>query len=213
MECPLCSGCAVPFFNSKTMAYLQCTRCHGVFVHPDNLPSPAHEQTRYLEHNNDVADPGYQAFVTPLVQAVLGDCPPGSEGLDYGAGTGPVASHLLTDAGMSMTLYDPFFWAHPDVLNRTYDFIICCEVMEHFHRPREEFLRLRSLLRPGGTLYCMTDLYREELHFKSWYYKDDPTHVFFYHLDSLTWIREHLHFRSLNLNGRLVRLGTMDPQT
>ncbi|WP_050855571.1 methyltransferase domain-containing protein [Gillisia limnaea] len=66
--------------------------------------------------------------------------------MDYGCGTGPVATAELVKHSYKVNLYDPYFENHPEVFEETYDFIICCEVMEHFHNPFEEFNRLFKLL-------------------------------------------------------------------
>ena len=66
--------------------------------------------------------------------------------------------------------------------------------MEHFHKPDEEFLILKGLLKPGGSLLCKTDLHHPEINFEKWYYKNDPTHVFIYTKDSCHWIAKHFGF-------------------
>ena len=167
--------------------------------------SPAEERARYEQHENCVDDPGYQRFVSPITDAIQEQFTPEAKGLDFGAGTGPVITKLLQDAGYSLLLYDPFFWNNPQVLQARYDFIACCEVMEHFQDPLREFRLLRSLLKPGGVLYCMTKIYSEDIDFMKWHYKNDPTHVFFYHQNTLRWIRAHLHFSRLVTSGNLIR--------
>jgi len=171
---------------------------------PNFYLSPAAEKERYDQHNNDPADPGYRRFVSPLVERVKAAYGTGAAGLDYGAGSGPVISAMLKEAGYRPVLYDPFYWNEPNLLKDHYDFIVCCEVIEHFHRPFDEFKRLRSLLNPGGAIFCMTEVFSDTVDFLNWRYKNDPTHVFFYHQDSLAWIRDNLDFSSLEISGRLI---------
>ncbi|MBS3808501.1 MAG: methyltransferase domain-containing protein, partial [Bacteroidales bacterium] len=79
------------------------------------------------------------------------------------------------------------------------------EVAEHFHHPRKEFNRLRNLLKPGGRLYCMTEIYQPDIPFQSWNYKNDETHVIFYHRKALEWIARHLSFSNLIIhNDQLI---------
>lgn len=52
----------------------------------------------------------------------------------------------------------PNFDNRPEVLADTYDDIASCEVVEHFHQPGLELLKLRSLLKPKGKLFVMTVL-------------------------------------------------------
>lgn len=76
--------------------------------------------------------------------------------------------------------------------------------MEHFFRPDKEFVLLKSLLNPGGKLYCMTDVYRNQLAFSDWYYKNDPTHVFIYTEKTLEFIKNEFGFKNLFIQNRLI---------
>jgi len=100
-----------------------------------------------MTHNNDVNDSGYHKFVSPIVNAVLNDFLPEHKGLDFGAGTGPVISKLLTDRNYQIKQYDPYFFNLPELLQKKYDYIVCCEVIEHFYDPDKEFQLLKSLLK------------------------------------------------------------------
>jgi len=167
-------------------------------------PDSNSEKLRYEEHINDVEDKGYQKFVSPITSAILKDFLRTDKGLDFGAGTGPVISKVLTDNEFSIVQYDPFFHNNPNLLNAKYNYIACCEVMEHFYRPKKEFKLLRNLLQPSGKLYCMTDLYDESIDFHKWYYKNDQTHVFIYHKNSIDWIQKEIGFSDVLINGRLI---------
>jgi SAM-dependent methyltransferase len=153
-----------------------------------------------------VADIGYQEFVKPLITKVCEDFEGSARGLDYGAGTGPVAAMLLEAAGYTMKLYDPFFHNHPEVLKETYNFAICCEVIEHFHQPLKEFRALHTYLLPGGVLYCMTDLIDNQREFEQWHYKNDPTHVVFYSEKTLLWIAREIGFSCCEITERVIKL-------
>jgi len=87
---------------------------------------------------------------------------------------------MLREAGHEVALYDPFFHREPKLLDIQYDFITCTEVIEHFHRPAEEFAKLDAMLRPGGLLGLMTRFQTDDTRFASWHYRRDPTHVVFY---------------------------------
>ncbi|WP_245830827.1 class I SAM-dependent methyltransferase [Marivirga sericea] len=170
------------------------------------LPNDAIEADRYKAHNNDVTDPNYQKFVSPITDAIDKNFSKDQKGLDFGSGTGPVITKVLKEKGYTLETYDPFFDNRPEVLKETYDFIACCEVVEHFHTPDLEFQRLRSLLKPGGKLYIMTNLFSEKTPFDSWYYKNDMTHVFFYHQFTFDWIKKSFLFKSLEFEERLTTL-------
>lgn len=205
MHCILCKSEAVTnYFNNPSHTFLKCSNCGSVFRNPSTFLSAEEEKSRYLNHNNDVNDPNYQKFVSPIVESVLNDFKAPASGLDFGAGTGPVIARLLRERRYHISLYDPFF--HPDtsVFSDRYDFIVCCEVIEHFHHPLNEFQRLRKLLKKGGKLYCMTDPLDANLDFAAWYYKEDPTHVIFFMQENIHWIARNVGFTEAVQEGRLI---------
>ena len=126
------------------------------------------------------------------------------QGLDYGAGTGPVVSVMLQEKGYQIAQYDPFFYNNQGLLTNKYDYIVACEVIEHFHHPYKEFKLLKSLLEETGELFCVTNLYNPGIDFGSWYYKNDITHVFIYQKDTLDWIKDNIGFSQVKINNRLI---------
>jgi SAM-dependent methyltransferase len=199
--CPLCFGNAIEFFAPK---YFECSSCAGVFCAPEYLPNANSEKQRYELHENDIQDAGYNAFVAPLVNAVIQHQQPMQSALDFGAGPSSAVAHNLQKCNFNIALYDPFFHNQPELLQLQYDFIICCEVIEHFHKPNESFEILRGCLQRGGRLYCMTHILTTEVDFEKWYYKNDFTHVFFYRPETLQWIKQHFNFKSLTIANRLI---------
>lgn len=204
LNCPLCHNTTSEFFSTIKKKYRICSNCEGISLENRFMPTSTEEKERYLEHNNDVNDKRYQQFVSPITQAVQRDFTPAHSGLDFGAGTGPVIAKVLRDNHFKVETYDPFFHNNPALLQQKYDYIACCEVMEHFHRPDTEFKLLRSLLKPDGKLFCMTKIYQNNTDFKRWYYKDDPTHVFFYSEKSLHYIKATFGFTDLEISGDLI---------
>ena len=204
IDCILCREKTYYFYRFTEKDYYRCSGCRSIMMDPfDYLPA-AEEKKRYDQHKNDVNDPGYREFARPLVEKVLQKFTPGAVGLDYGAGPGPVSAVLLQGRGFKIALYDPFYWNDREVLDEQYEFIICCEVIEHFYAPAREFKFLRSLLKPHGSLYCMTEIYSDDLDFERWYYKNDPTHVFFYHRQAFDWIRDECGFSKLSVDKRVI---------
>ncbi len=173
-------------------------------MEPNFFPDEESEKKRYLEHNNDIYDLGYQNFVSPVVSKVKSLHGPNDSGLDFGSGPGPVISHLLAESGYSIQKYDPYFFPNPSIWNQVFDYIVACEVVEHFYDPHKEFARLRTLLHPDrGNFIVYTDPIYESLNFPAWYYKNDPTHVFFYSNETMDWIRNEFGFSKLTIQGRL----------
>ena len=203
MHCPLCFQPGAPFYNDT---FFICAACAGIFKHKKYYPDAQAEISRYREHNNDVDDPRYQTFVAPFTGYVMEHFGPDHQGLDFGSGTAPVISKVLRDHNYSIEQFDPFFCNRPELLNATYDYIVCCEVIEHFHRPAAEFKQLHAMLNPGGALICMTHLYDNSVEFKNWYYKNDPTHVFIYSRQTITHIAGLFAFADFEIKGRLIIL-------
>lgn len=187
--------------------YWDCYYCGLIFLDEAFHLGPSLERAHYLTHNNDITDSRYQSFVSPIVDYVLNNVPLPSKGLDFGAGPGPVISSILVGRGYEMNIYDPYFWNDVWSLTKEYDFIVSCEVVEHFYSPADEFHKLRFLLRPDGHLTIMTDLYNDSIDFDEWYYHRDPTHVSFYRMRTFEWIKKHYRFKDLlRSDGRVVVL-------
>ena len=202
--CPLCHTPS-PFFYQDTQCYHRCPQCYAIFVIPEDLPQEQEEKERYELHDTDTQDEGYRKFVSPITLHVKQDFTPQAYGLDYGAGTSAIISCILREDGYKIENYDPYFHNYEELLNQKYDFITSCEVIEHFYHPDREFARLREMLREGGKLYLMTDIY-DARDFASWYYKNDPTHVFLYHRKTFEYIAKTYGFRDVLIEKRFILL-------
>ncbi|OGC12413.1 hypothetical protein A3K48_03705 [candidate division WOR-1 bacterium RIFOXYA12_FULL_52_29] len=206
MTCPLCSSAADLFQEHRGTIFYRCNSCGSVFRDPENDLSPAEEKKRYDLHHNDPTDPDYREYVSPIITAITERFKPGDRGLDFGSGPGAIVSTLLREKGYDAASYDPFFDDNRELLSRSYDYIACSEVIEHFRSPAREFSLLRSRLNPGGALYCLTRLYDETINFSEWFYKNDPTHRFFYSREALEWIKDKFSFSKLEIDERLIIL-------
>jgi len=187
--CRVCGAPATRFFlNVEGLDYHRCDRCEATVLDPAQWLSAETEYAHYLNHENNVADTAYRRFLSRLVDPLLKKLAAGREGLDYGCGPGPALAHMLSEAGHSVSLFDPFFFPDQAFLGRWYDFITCTEAIEHFHHPVEDFSRFERMLRPGGWLAVMTCFQGDDDHFAAWYYRRDPTHVIFYREETLRHI-------------------------
>jgi len=191
-----CIVCRTPgadaFFADGERNYFRCGTCGARFLDPCSFPSADAERTQYDRHENDLADAGYRRFLSRVSEPLLDRLQAGCEGLDYGCGPGPALAAMLEEAGHSVALFDPFYAPDRTVLERTYDFVTCTEVAEHFHDPAREFARLDGLLKPGGWLAVMTCFHIDDARFANWYYRLDPTHVVFYREETMRWLaHEH----------------------
>ena len=203
-NCPLCSTPSTRFYQD-TQKYYRCSTCYGIFVDKDDLPDRILEKQRYELHDSDTQDKAYRNFVSPITTSIMRDFKQNSSGLDFGAGTSAIISVVLKENGYKIDNYDPYFHNYPKLLENRYDFISSCEVIEHFYNPYKEFKLLNNMLNSSGKLYLMTDIYND-VEFSSWYYKNDPTHVFLYHKKTFEWIKNEFGFSSVNIDGRLITI-------
>lgn len=190
--CTLCSERSDYYTQDRRRAYYRCSRCKLIFADPLSHLTRDAEKHLYDQHENDPTDESYRQFLQQLANPLLVQLAKGLRGLDYGCGPGPTLSVMLEEAGMNVALYDPFYVPDRSVLQHSYDFVTCTEVAEHFHDPARDWQRLASLVRPGGWLGVMTRMFNGREDFRQWYYKNDPTHVSFYHPTTIRWLAERL---------------------
>lgn len=192
-QCPVCErGQPVNFLAVKAQQYLRCPVCEATLMSELCRLSAAEERAIYEFHENDAEDPGYRRFLAKLVEPLLARLTPGLSGLDFGCGPGPALAEMLTEAGMRMSAYDPFFRPVAAALERRYDFLTCTEVIEHLYQPAQVFRQLDGLLKPGGWLGVMTCFQTDDARFANWHYRRDPTHVVFYREHTLSVIAGQL---------------------
>ena len=206
MKCSLCSEQTLFFYSNQHREYYFCNECSSISLNKNCRLNAEDEKNHYEKHNNDVEDVRYQKFVSPIVNQIILDFGNSNKGLDFGSGTGPVITKMLRDQNFDIETYDFYFDPNLEALQKKYDYIACCEVVEHFYDPHKEFQLLFDLLNKGGKLYCMTELYQVESNFDTWYYKTDPTHVFFYTQKTFEWIRKEFGFEQVSFHGRMIVL-------
>lgn len=191
LPCPLCYQTTSAFFADRLRTYHECSCCRLIFADPASHVSPEREKALYDLHENDPEDAGYRRFLGRLSVPLLARLAPGMAGLDYGSGPGPVLAAMLEDAGMVMSVYDPFYAPDRGPLQRQYDFLTCTEVVEHFRHPAEDWKGMVALVCPGGWLGIMTQLAISRERFTRWQYKNDPSHVSFYSEATFAWLARH----------------------
>lgn len=202
-SCPLCSSQSAFFCNCQGRVFYICETCDLVFVSPSDRLTPKGEKNRYLEHNNNPEDKGYQRFLYPVVETVLLNHESPAAGLDYGCGTGSPLPGMLREHGFYMDVYDPFFAPHKEVFGKKYDFITCTEVVEHMRCPGEDIFTLWSMLKPGGGLFIKTQFRIPSCDFSNWHYIRDLTHIVLYSEKTMKWLAKtlsaHLSFPGNNV--------------
>ncbi|MBN1648670.1 MAG: class I SAM-dependent methyltransferase [Spirochaetales bacterium] len=189
---PVCTLCGeqktTPYSRTRTRRYFSCPVCSLVFLDPVLRLSEKKEKARYELHQNILHDPAYRAFLLKLASPMLDRLAPGSAGLDFGCGPGPLLSEIFREAGHQMHNYDPFFSPDKNLLETAWDFITVSETAEHLFNPGRELNHLREMLNPGGLLGIMTSFVPEHIPFSSWSYAVDPTHVCFFSEAVFSWL-------------------------
>jgi len=203
-NCPLCGKASNTFYQDKLHHFYLCQQCEGIFRNKTQFLNKTEEKNRYLNHVSSMEDTGYYNFISPIIEEVTTIFPKGSHGLDFGCGHTPVLSRHLAKQGFDMVEYDPIFFNDKSALKNKYNFIVACEVIEHFYDPLTEFKDLFSLLKSDGRLVLKTHPYKKEIDFKSWYYKNDPSHVFIYQKKTFEWIKEFFGFKNVKIEDRLI---------
>jgi SAM-dependent methyltransferase len=205
-KCPLClsSGAHDSLRGADDRRYSLCPRCFLIWADPEQHLARDAEQAHYRTHENSIENPGYVAFLRRVIDPMLPYLHPGMTGLDFGCGPGPTLSQILKQNGIACDDYDPIFAEIP--LNPPYDFIFATECFEHFAAQADEIDRICSLLKPGGYLGVMTELWTAVDRFRTWYYTRDPTHVSFFHQKTFEHICDCWRFEPLYADDRRVQL-------
>jgi 2-polyprenyl-3-methyl-5-hydroxy-6-metoxy-1,4-benzoquinol methylase len=160
-----------------------------VFVPPEFYLSADAEKAEYDQHENNIADEGYQQFLNRLWSPLKEVLRQNQTVLDFGCGPGPLLAKMMQQDGMKVSVYDHFY--HPDqtVLQPNYyDAITSTEVIEHLHQPKDVFEKWLSMLKPNGHLGLMTKRVKDKAAFATWHYKNDLTHVCFFSEACFEWL-------------------------
>jgi hypothetical protein len=173
--------------RSSTFDAYRCEHCGLVWKDETAHLSVSAERARYDLHTNTLTDEGYVAWMGGMVEVVRTLVERGGGVLDFGCGEHRVLCRLLDKDGFCATPYDPLYGIGEGALEQSYAVVVASEVVEHFRRPLEEFLRLRVSVREGGYVVVRTRLYPPRERFGQWWYGMDGTHVCFYALQTLEY--------------------------
>jgi SAM-dependent methyltransferase len=128
------------------------------------------------------------------VLSIAGDLPTGSQVIDVGAGDGRNAA-LFRRRGCEVTAVDPFSEAViPGDVVREYaetvtlpsgsaDLVLLWHVLEHLDNPESVLRRMRTAVRPGGTLVLSVprlDSLQGRIGGDRWFHQDVPRHRLHY---------------------------------
>ena len=192
-SCPLCHHDDVlPFHQDKNRDYVRCQQCWLVSVPALFYLDKFTEKAHYDLHDNGSADEGYQRFLSRTLTPLLSRIPVQATGLDFGCGEGAVLSQMAAKHGVKVANYDLFYHPELHVLQQRYDFVCLTEVIEHIGDANQLIQQLGQLLTPGGILAIMTKRVLSQQAFTHWHYKNDPTHINFYSIETFEWLATQL---------------------
>lgn len=193
-NCPLCLNPQTEKYSEdKSRSYYLCPFCQLVFVSRDELISFDKELERYEAHENNSDDDGYSKYLEKIVTDIQPYLKPSGQGLDFGCGRTTLLADHLKAQGFVMDSYDTYFLKDELIWDKTYDFIILSEVIEHLRMPRQEMRQLGRLLNPQGKIFIKTKFMREtKAEFDNWFYKRDSTHIQFFNSGSMEYLKNFL---------------------
>ncbi|MCC5919167.1 MAG: class I SAM-dependent methyltransferase [Cyclobacteriaceae bacterium] len=200
-NCPLCENTN---YTEIDQTYLSCDGCKAIVMKEECRLNSSEEKARYDAHHNNIDDPGYRQFTSPIWSWVMQHFNKSTVGLDYGCGPGPVISSILKNEGYDIKLYDPFYQDDKSIFKKKYDYVFSCEAFEHFNQPKAEIEKILPLIEKGGYLLIMTLLYHQGIKFNNWFYRRDKTHVFIYSKETILFIAKQYQMDIIELSDRFI---------
>ncbi|MFQ3230130.1 class I SAM-dependent methyltransferase [Reinekea sp.] len=196
-NCPLCMSGSHFYYQDKKRNFYQCAECKLVFAAPEQWLSAQSEKQEYDLHENNLADEGYNRFLSRIVEPVMTKVSVGHNLLDFGCGPAPALAQQFEAKGLNVALFDVFYHNTPANLLQRYHAITLTEVIEHLHEPLTVIEQLWQCLETNGVLAIMTQRVISLERFAPWQYKNDPTHVCFFSDATFYWIANHLQAECL----------------
>lgn len=195
MICKLCgySDCML-YLSDKKRNFHHCPNCRLVFVPQENWIRFDDERRRYELHTNTQEHEGYLQFLGKIAHVIDQKFNTNDLILDFGSGKSAVLSEILQKKhGFKCDSYDPLFNLPLKSNELKYDVIILCEVIEHLRQINNEIELIRKHLSENGAVIISTKFYPEKEYFRCWWYKEDPTHINFFRLETLSYIANKLN--------------------
>lgn len=197
MNCILCgSPKTFEWYQDKLQTYFLCHGCTFVFVPRNQMLSAFEEKKRYDTHENNDDDPRYREYLTKIRNSVTPFLTKESLGLDFGCGASHLLARIFSEENFVVDSYDLYYHPEEKIWDKTYDFIVLSEVIEHLSWPVATMEKLAKLLKPGGQIFIKTMFLPEkENAFAGWFYKNDPTHVQFFNFKSMEKLAQILNMQ------------------
>lgn len=182
------TGLAIPELPNDC-CYYECTECLFCFT---RLLDGVRHETLYDEEYWSHQDPDWFGRVSQAMRLVLlgnkliRKPPDRLEVLDFGCGPNTFVHTCrqgLNLAAWGTDIIKPKFapeYFLPTV-ERQFDMVIACEVLEHLPDPVETFRQIRAMVRPGGVFAFQTACWEPERVGRDWWYIGPGNgHISFY---------------------------------
>lgn len=212
-HCRICNSPAFFLFDEKR-PFLVCKLCGLIFSY--NLVSVEETEKHYKDQYLHEVD--WHAEARSILE-FLGIAKGPLRIFDYGSGSGRL-SDALRSMGFHVDNYEPMIDGNFEsrTYQNDYDLVILNQVIEHVEDILKSTENVFSLTRPGGIIFIATLMTDEMINdpenfqelFKSWWYKDDPTHISFFCTRSFEYICElkdrfKLQLIFTNSNGAILQ--------
>lgn len=203
-HCWLCHSPANNIVGLENPQYFHCPSCDLIFIDEHYILDTADEKKRYLLHDNTYQNKGYVKYLKNFIAQGINPFKQNiKNGLDFGCGPSPVLSQLLSEQGIAMDHYDPYFYPELEFKGQHYDLITCTEVLEHIRHPLTVLTSLVQHLHPQGILSVMTQFHHQQP-FSSWWYRQDKTHICFFSAKTFRWIATYFNLRIIYCNNQNI---------
>jgi 2-polyprenyl-3-methyl-5-hydroxy-6-metoxy-1,4-benzoquinol methylase len=223
--CPLCHAQKSAVFMKKDGYTLyRCGQCGFTFVHPIPNSAEVYSQDYFAGAVHGFGYVDYDTDKAPMVHTfekymrhIRALVPTGGRLLDVGAATGfflDIAKRFGFEVhGVEISAFAAAQAREKglDVLTGTladtpkdllFDVITMLDVIEHVSDPREEILRVKEIMRPGGVLVINTpdagSLYARMMG-KRWHLIVPPEHLYYFTRKNIRMLLEEEGFEVLSI--------------
>lgn len=206
MHCLICKEKAKEHLDGKlNIKTYKCSNCAFIFKDPTLFASLNEQKKRYDLHQNDSDNAGYRDYFQGFLDYVLPLVNDTGSALDFGCGRSVLLSDMMSENGIVSDYYDPIYHENSNHAEKKYDLITSVEVFEHLHDPVQVFSELLSLLNDNGYLAIRTEFAPMRMaDYFSWYYRQDPTHVGFFSIDTFKYMSRELECFYVEDNGKNI---------
>jgi SAM-dependent methyltransferase len=182
--CRICSALS-PLFVHHDRYFFKCPDCRLIFT--EEILPPAEEEVHYKNQWGE-ADPTVWKNKAELILKVACNYRVPNRILDFGSGSGDLTCELQK-LGLEVTPLEPMIHGYlkDQRYLKKFDVVVAIEVIEHLLDPWQELREIEKVLADDGIMIFSTlftnpfvDQPDEVEQFRSWWYKDDPTHVSFF---------------------------------